>query len=34
MRMDRPVEGGYRMAFSSHCGDDVLLYFNLAPILE
>jgi hypothetical protein len=21
MRMDRPVEGGYRSAFSSHCGD-------------
>jgi hypothetical protein len=21
MRTDRPVEGGYRSAFSSHCGD-------------
>jgi hypothetical protein len=21
MRMDRPVEGGYQSAFSSHCGD-------------
>jgi hypothetical protein len=21
MRMDRPVEGGYRSAFSSYCGD-------------
>jgi hypothetical protein len=27
MRMDRPVEGGYRLTFSSHGGDH--FYFNL-----
>ena len=30
MRMDWPVEGGYRWAFSSHCGDRrSFLFFNI-----
>ena len=28
MRMDRPVEGGYRSAFSSHCGDQRSFLFE------
>ena len=27
MRMDRPVEGGYRSAFTSHCGDRRSFFF-------
>jgi hypothetical protein len=36
MRMDHPVEGGYRSAFTVVCIEviEVLFYFNLAAILE
>jgi hypothetical protein len=27
MRMDRPVEGGYRSAFSLHCGNRRFFFF-------
>jgi hypothetical protein len=34
MRMDRPVEGGYRSALVRIVVIDVHFYFNLAAILE
>ncbi len=33
MRMDRPVEGGYRWAFSSHCGDRCSFLFLFGRLL-
>jgi hypothetical protein len=32
--MDLPVEGGYQLAFTSHCDDRLYFHFRLLQLIE